>query len=481
MVSSHSRRFVADELADGAAMSKRAKPARGLHKLTAREVLHAEQGDHFDGGGLLLRVRAAGSASWVLRYTSHSGARRELGLGGAPRSSLKHAGQALSDARDAAQEARALLRRGLDPKDERDRAKAEARERERSRQTGRDRETWTLLRCARDYHERVIEPSRTTKHAAQWISSIENHLPPALLRRPIGAIEPGELLAALLGAKPHARARNLKSRRIGETVRRIRQRLDAVWADAILHGRAGVNAAAAIRRQMTEAATPAERKGKREGHRGLNPAQAVDFVQALRAAGGTAARCLEFVILTASRTGEALGARWDEIDIGSRTWLVPADRMKADEAHRVYLSDEALGLVLAQRGQDPVYVFPSPTAVGRESRPLSGEAMRRVLDRLGWRDRTTVHGFRRTFSTWANETGAARPDAIEACLAHAETDRVRAAYNHAEFAAERRALLAAWARHLTPPAAPRVRLVAGGRAPGVGSTTEAAEAAEAPA
>lgn len=102
--------------------------------------------------------------------------------------------------------------------------------------------------------------------------------------------------------------------------------------------------------------------------------------------------------------------------------------------------------------------------------------MRRVLDRLGWRDRTTVHGFRKTFSTWANETGAARPDVIEACLAHAESNRVRAACNLAEFATERRALLAAWARPLSPPAAPRVGLVAGGLAPGIGATTEAAEA-----
>jgi integrase len=383
-----------------------------------------------------------------------------MGLGAAHRGSLAQAGQSLTAARDAAQAARERLRQGGDPIDDRASHRDRAREVERGRKEAKARESWTLLRSARDYHERVIEPSRTAKHAAQWITSIENHIAQPLLRRAIADITAPELLAELLDIEPHARARNLKSRRIGETVRRIRQRLDAVWADAILHERATVNVAAAIRRALAEAQTRAERKGKREGLRSIRPAQAPEFMRDLRAQAGTAARCLEFLVLTAGRTAEALCARWDEFDAEARTWIVPADRMKCREAHRVFLSDDALRIVLAQRGQDAVFVFPSPAAVARESRPLSGEAMRAVIERMGWRDRTTVHGFRKTFSTWANETAAARPDVVEACLAHAEANRVRAAYNLAEFNDERRSLLIAWAEFLATGNERRLRVVA---------------------
>jgi len=445
-------------------MTARKNTAQGIHRLSARGVHAAADGDHYDGGGLLLRVRE-GNASWVYRYTSDGGRRREMGLGRADRGSLAQCGKSLAAARAAAQEARAVRQRGGDPIDVRDYRRVLAGDYELRRKDAKAREAWTLLRCARDYHERVIEPSRTPKHSAQWISSIENHVPQPMLRRSIAEITAPELLAVLLKIEPLERARNLKSKRIGETVRRIRQRLDSVSADAILHERATVNAAAAIRRPLTEAATRAERKGLRDGLRSIRPAQAAAFMRDLRAQDGTAARCMEFVILTAARTGEALGARWDEFDAEARTWIVPAARMKCREPHRVALSDAALRIVLDQRGQDAVFVFPSPAAVAREHRPLSGEAMRAVTKRMGWHDRTTVHGFRKTFSTWANETAAARPDVVEACLAHAEANRVRAAYNLAEFNDERRALLSAWAEFLATGTERRLQVVGGAATP----------------
>jgi integrase len=151
-------------------------------------------------------------------------------------------------------------------------------------------------------------------------------------------------------------------------------------------------------------------------------------------------------VLTAARTSEALLAEWSEFDLDAGTWSVPATRMKAKEPHIVFLSASALDLLVSLRGADERFVFPSP---GRAGQPLSNMAMLAVLDRLGMRDRTTVHGLARaTFSTWANETGAARPDVIEACLAHEESNRVRAAYNRAQFNDQRRALLAAWDRYL---------------------------------
>lgn len=177
-------------------------------------------------------------------------------------------------------------------------------------------------------------------------------------------------------------------------------------------------------------------------------------MQRLRAMDGTAARALELAVLCAARTGEVIYAERREFDLDADTWAVPAARTKAKESHAVYLSERAIEIVKAQRGQDARYLFPT-TMPGREGKPPSNMAMLAALDRLDVRDRTTVHGLcRPTFSTWANETGAARPDVIEACLAHEESNRVRAAYNRADFAEERRALLAKWAQYLAPPAAP---------------------------
>jgi integrase len=418
------------------------RTAARLHQLTARQIHAASGGDHGDGGGLMLRVGPVG-ASWVLRYTSPSGKRREMGLGAADRASVAQAGQSLTAARQAAHGGRELLRQGIDPLDDREARRLAARAAEAARKAGASRDHWTLARCARDYHERVIERTRTDKHAAQWISSLEHHMPAALWHAPITSVTPPALLQALESATPHERARRPGD--LGETLRRVRQRLDAVFEDAMFYRRCDSNPAAAIKRKLRET-RPVSDKGQ---FLALDYRQAPALLVRVRALDGTAARCLEFAVLTASRTSEALLARWDEFDLDRGVWTVPATRMKRGEEHAVYLPDRAAAIVRAQAGQDEVLVFPSPQP-GREGKPLSNMALLAVLDRLGVRDRTTVHGLcRATFSTWANDTGAARPDVVEACLAHREADHVRRAYNRAKFADERRALLAAWSEHLS--------------------------------
>ena len=429
------------------------RTAAKLHLLTAREVQAAKDGDHSDGGGLLVRVRGD-SCSWVFRFTAPSGRRREMGLGIVHRGSTQQAGASLTAARDAAHKAREQLRQGVDPIDARDGDREAAKAVEAAQKVERAREHWTLARAARDYHARVIEPSRTDRHAAQWIASLDNHVPAPLWHAPIDSIEPPALLAALLDVKPHERARNVSGDTVPETVQRVRQRLDAVFEDAIFHRRATMNPAAAIKRKMREAA-PRRDRGQ---FRALAYGEAPALMAVLRAAEGVSARCLELAVLTAARTSEALEAEWVEFDLKARTWVIPATRMKAKEAHTVYLSPRALEVLQAMQGLDPVYVFPSPMAE-RTGKPMSNMALLTTLNRLGYRDRTTVHGLARaTFSTWANETGAARPDVIEACLAHEESNRVRAAYNRAKFNDERRALLEAWAEYLARPAAPVVEL-----------------------
>lgn len=441
----------------------RPRAAARLHLLTARGIQAAGDGDHGDGGGLMLRVRGR-SAAWVLRYTSPTGKRRDLGLGRADRANTELAGRSLVVARDLAHKAREQLRQGVDPMEQRERQRTAALEAEAARKADAERaaelarrEHWTLARAARDYHERVIEPSRTPKHAAQWLASLENHVQAELWHSQIETIEPPALLAALLQVKPHARARNRKGDTLPETVQRLRQRLDAVFEDAIFHQRASRNPAAAIKRKMREA-TGRQIRGE---FRALPYKEAPSFMAALRAAEGVAARCLEFAILTAARTSEALLAQWSEFDLERGVWHVPASRMKAKEPHTVHLAPRALAILLALQPLGERYVFPSTAKRGSDglAAPMSNMTMLATLGRMGYRDRTTVHGLARaTFSTWANETGAARPDVIEACLAHEEGNRVRAAYNRAKFNSERHALLVAWADYLARPAAPVVEI-----------------------
>ena len=423
-----------------------------LHLLATKQVQHAGDGDHAHGGGLLLRVRGA-SCSWVLRYTAPSGRRREMSVGVCRRESMAPAGQSFQDARDDAHRAREHLRAGRDPLSERARAREAEKQAETVKKAAKAREHWTLCRAARDYHERAIEPTKTTKHAADWINSLENHIARSIWQKPIGDIEPSELLQALASITAHERARRVdQGERVAETVQRIRQRLDAIFEDAIFNKRCTSNPAAALRRKMRET-LPKKKAGQLAA---LPYKEAPALMARLRNAAGTAARCLEFAVLTAARTGEAIGAAWPEFDLDAQTWLVPADRMKASgksqaEPHLVHLSPRVLTTLRDQAGQHPVFVFPSTV---KADAPQSNMAMLAVLGRLGVRDRTTVDGLcRATFSTWAYETAAARQDVIEACLAHREADKVKAAINRAQFNDERMALLAAWAQYLTQPAA----------------------------
>jgi len=431
------------------------KPRAGaIHVLSTRSVRTQGPGSRSDGGGLVLVVRRDGSASWIFRYTASSGARREMGLGACHRGSDAQAGESLAAARQVAARARAELQAGTDPIDaraSRNEAAAQAKaQRKEAASARRERGAWTLARCAREYHARVIEPNRTPRHAAQWISSLENHVPADLWHAPIGSITAPQLLRALAGVRLHERARNVTGDGPPlETIRRIRQRLESVFADALFHERCSSNPAAIIKRKVAEEVLVDRAKGG-EGFRALHFTEAPVFMAELRQQEGTAARALEFLTLCASRTGEVLGAQWSEVDRDAGLWRIPAARMKARKPHTVYLSDAARNLLQQQRGLSARWVFPSPM---NAARALSNAALLAVLDRMKWRDRTTVHGLRKAFSSWANETCAGRHDVIELTLAHRDEDAVRQTYNRAQYATERRALLAKWAAYLGQPAA----------------------------
>ena len=402
-----------------------------LHTLSARSVQSATVGTHPDGGGLFLVATKAGS-SWVFRFTAPDGRRREMGLGPALRSTLAASGESVALARRGAASARDLIAGGVDPIDRRKADRDAAQAKTAASKVTDKAEATTLARVARRYHEGIIEPGRTMSHARQWINSLERNLPAAIWYAPIDDIAPPALLAALVPLR----------RRVPETCDRVRQRLEVIFDDAIFLELCTVNPAFIIRRKLAELP-----RGTVKGNfKALAFADVPAFVKTLREQAGTAARALEFALLTCARTGEVLGCQWDEIDAQAGIWRVPAARMKGDEEHVVHLSARALEIIESMREvQGAPWVFPSP--MDRE-KLMSNMAMLALLKRMGVQAETTVHGLcRSSFSSWANEYGVARPDVIEAALAHKEADKVRAAYNRASFAVERRNLLAAWANY----------------------------------
>ena len=214
---------------------------RGLNLLSVREVQTLAEGNHSDGGGLYLRV-IDGSAKWVLRYTSPAGNRREMGRGVVARNNATSAGQSLRNARDLAHAARTRIQQGIDPIEDRARIREQARVADTERKTQMQRETLTLARACRSYHERIIEPKRTTKHAREWIACLENHMPAHLWQAPVDSIDPPALLDLVLELQG----------KMPETAMRIRQRLETVFDDCIFRKQCLTNPAAVIKRKLRE-------------------------------------------------------------------------------------------------------------------------------------------------------------------------------------------------------------------------------------
>ena len=209
----------------------------------------------------------------------------------------------------------------------------------------------------------MIEQRLTTKHAAQWLASLEHHVPPDTWHKPIAEIAAPELLRALSGVRALADSET----RVPETFSRVRQRLDAVFEDAIFHGRCVTNPAAAIRRKMRET-MPAKQTGQLAA---LPYRELPAFMVLLREAQGTAARSLEFALHTAARTSEVLLAEWSEFDVKAAVWTIPADRMKAGEEHTVYLSPRAFEILEAHKGLHARY-----GTNGSRQPPAGGQPLR---------------------------------------------------------------------------------------------------------
>ena len=392
---------------------------RQLAKLSPRQVETVkEPGRHGDGGGLYLVVDKSGAKRWVFLYRWKRrgevgpGRLREMGLGSFHAVGLKRA-------REKATDARALLSDGLDPI---------------SAKRAKD-----TVPSFGDMADEVLatksEEFRSDKSEARVRRALQDY---AAKLRPI-SVDAVDTAAVLDVLKP---IWNEKP----ETARNVRGYIEGVLNAAKAKGyRSGENPAAW--RGHLDHLLPKRPKLSRGHFASLPYTDVPDFVAELHERKGAAALALEFMILTAARTSEVLEAQWSEIDLEGKVWTVPATRIKAGREHRVPLSSRAVEILQeAVKLRVGEYVFPS----GDEDKPLSGEAWRRLLKRMG-RTGFTLHGFRSSFRDWAgDETGFPR-EVAEAALAHIVGDEAERAYRRSDALEKRRKLMDAWDRYVAKP------------------------------
>jgi integrase len=396
--------------------------SKGLSAAKVRNT--TAPGLYGDGHGLYLRVGGHRGKSWVLRYMIN-GRAREMGLGSV-------AVFTLAEARERARQHRKLAKDGIDPIDRR------RGERDKARLTAA--RAMTFRQCAEAYIKAQAAGWRNAKHAAQWPSSLEAYVYPVFGSLPVAAIDTALVMKALepiWTGKP-------------ETASRVRGRIEAVLGWATTSGfRSGDNPARwrghleNLLPRPSKAKAAARRENGRGEHLAALPyAELGGFMAALREQKGIAARALEFAVLTVARRGEVLGAKWSEIDLGERLWVIPAGRMKAEKEHRIPLADRALAIVEAMAAiRSSEFVFPG----AKTGQALGNIAMLLQLRRMG-RGEFTVHGFRSSFSDWCAERTAFPAEVREMALAHAVGDKVEAAYRRGDLFQKRRQLAEAWAR-----------------------------------
>lgn len=389
-------------------------------KLTALQVVQAkEPGLYGDGGGLWLRVQKQGAKTWVFRFKLQTA--REMGLGPLHTYSLL-------EARELAKKARQLVHQGKDPIQVRD----EAKEAEKLLHANAE----TFKKCAQRYIEGHKESWKNAKHRWQWSNTLERFVYPVVGELAVGRVTTAlvlKVIEPLWAVMP-------------ETAARVRGRIEKVLDWAQVRGyRSGENPAR-WRGHLENVLPKLSDVRKIEHHPALPYSAVGEFMVDLRKQEGIAAEALQFTILTAVRTNEAVGARWSEIDLDKALWVIPSERMKGRRSkaveHRVPLSSQAVALLrrIASKSGTVGYVFPGT----KEGKSLSNMAMLQLLGRMG-RDTISVHGFRSSFSDWARETTAFPRDVVEMALAHAIKDKTEAAYFRADLLAKRAALMQTWA------------------------------------
>jgi integrase len=395
----------------------------GRHLLSARRVTALLSAGrprrHGDGGCLYLQVNGPDRGAWVF-MVKRGGKQRPIGLGSVRDVPLK-------DARELADACRQALRKGRDPRTVLAEASGEM----------------TFDTAARELIDSMAPGWRNTRHRAQWSMTLLGEMLDkdgsrkktrydycaAIRNKPVSKLTTEDALRVL---------KSLWQTR-PETANRLRGRCERVWDFA--KARAHCSGENPFRwRGHLDKLLPKRALLTRGHHKAMLFADVPAFVGTLHAMHGVAPRALEFAILTAGRSGEVLGARWEEIELEGKVWTVPAARMKAGKEHRVPLSDRAMA-ILQELHQARVseFVFPG----FKPGRPLSRMALEAVLRRA--KVDVTTHGFRSSFRDWAGDSTPFPRDVVEAALAHAIENKTEAAYRRSDALEKRRRLMAAWA------------------------------------
>ncbi len=380
-------------------------PEKALSAVQVRQIKAA--GRYADGNGLYLIVDPSGARRWVLR-TVVKGRRRDIGLGGVSLVSL-------SEAREKAGSYRKVAREGGDPVAEKLKTEVPIP---------------TFSAAAEQVFEEHKGSWRNDKHAAQWITTLRTYAFPVIGSRPVDQIEAPDILRVLGPiwlTKP-------------ETARRVRQRMATVLDWAKVAGfRAGENPVLGVTKGLPKQA------GKDDHHAALAYGDVPAFVAGLSQAdvSEVVRLAFEFLILTASRTNEVLGMKWAEMDEAGRTWIVPAERMKAKRVHRVPLSPRCMEILdrAKQLGAKSAFIFPGRSG----DKPLSNMVFLMALRRMNLQ--ATAHGFRSSFRDWAAEQTSFPREVCEMALAHVVENRVEAAYRRSDLFEKRRELMDSWANY----------------------------------
>jgi len=390
------------------------------NKLTARTVeTKKTEGYYSDGGNLYLRITLNKTKSWMFIYRKDK-KRTEIGLGSVELVTLE-------EAREKANTLRKQITNGIDPLTEKQRLDNEIR--------ANIAKAMTFKQCADAYINAHQAEWKNKKHIQQWQNTLAQYAFPVFGDLDVKSIDTGLITKCL---EPIWLTKN-------ETAGRVRGRIESVldWA-TVRKYRKGDNPAR-WRGHLDKLLPKPSKIQKVEHHSALPYADINAFINLLHNQEGIAAKCLEFTILTAARTGESIGATWDEIDLSAKVWTIPAERMKMKKGHIVPLSPQALAIInemAAIRTND--YVFPS------NRKGLSNMAMLKLLKRMD-KGEITVHGFRSTFRDWAAESTAYTSEVVEMALAHAIKNQTEAAYRRGDLLLKRNRLMEDWARQCSTP------------------------------
>jgi integrase len=402
---------------------------------TARGVeTETKLGYHADPGceGLYLQVCQGKNditRSWLFRYTSPTtGKRREMGLGPLCK-------QSLAGARKRAREAWQRVLDGQDPIEEA-RKQAIANQLEQSKAITFDKAA--ALCIAAKKHE-----WRNAKHVSQWTNTLAEYASPVIGKIPVQQVDTGLVLRIL---QPIWTTKT-------ETATRVRQRIESVIDFCKARGQFAGDNPARLDGHLSELLPKASKIQRVQHHSALPFEQIHPFITKLREKGGTAMLALEFLILTAARTGEVIGARWDEVDLQNRVWSIPAERMKAGKQHRVPLNARAVEILNTLHATATnSYIFPGWKTDADMG--LSNGAVLALMKGMDDYKQHTPHGFRSTFRDWCAERTNYPNEVIEMALAHTIENRVEAAYRRGDLFEKRARLMADWAKYIETPVRP---------------------------